>query len=174
MSTDDHVTSHCQFNIYSAVQITRYRFLSFFIAIWPFISKIICTWKVTGISVNRTVRSEFKLVSENWIFHRIKKFLFMRIGQIRFFSLHYNLQYFSTLWCQEPKLLQTSGESLLQFHSMRVPEFKIRSNLHFLNIWTLFLTDYSLVSKHFIALFNCSLKPSLETSLDPCHLVLRK
>ena len=173
-SAADHVTSHCQFNIYSAVQITRYRFLSFFIAMWLLMSKMIRTWKVTGISVNRTVRPEFKVVTENRIFQWTRKFLLMWINQIHFFELHYN---FSLPWRQEPKLLfdlRTSRESPLQSNSMRVPEFKLRSNLHFLNILTLFLTAYALISKHFIALFQCIFKPTLETSFDHCHLELRK
>ena len=49
----------------------------------------------------------------------------------------------------------------------KVPySFKVRSYLHFPNIWALFLTDYALISEHFIALFQCIIKLSLETSFD--------
>ena len=72
----------------------------------------------------------------------------MWIKQIHFFGLNYILQYFPTLWRQEPKLpfdLQTSGESSLQFHSM-VPELEVRSNSYFENVLALFLTNYLLMN----------------------------
>ena len=69
----------------------------------------------------------------------------------------------------EPKLpnnLRTSGESPLQFHIMRVPDLDVTSNSPFLNFLALFYTDYSLISKQFIALFLYIIKPRLKTSFD--------
>ena len=54
----------------------------------------------------------------------------------------------------------------LQFHSMRVPDFEVRSNSHFTNVWALFWTHYLLVSKHFIAQFQYILRPRVTTSSD--------
>ena len=37
---------------------------------------------------------------------------------------------------------------------MRVPDFEVRSNSHFLNVLALFFTDYSLISKHSVSKFT--------------------
>ena len=83
--------------------------------------------------------------SENLIFHRIWKLLLMWIKQIHFFELHYIVQYFSSLWRQEQKLLfdrRTSEESCLQYQNMRFPDFEERSNSYFKNVLALFLKKY--------------------------------
>ena len=40
-------------------------------------------------------------------------------------------------------------------HCMRIPDFEVSSNSLFQNVLALFSTDYSVILKYFIALFEC-------------------